>query len=73
MADAAEPADVPGHDEYVCPGCAGLAAELVIAREVYECAAGRHCIAATPEQRIAFEAEITKRLDEWRRTHPETT
>jgi len=64
---------LPDHNEYACPGCAGTDAELQIAREVYGCAAGRHCVAATPEQRIAFSAEITKRRQEWRRTHPETT
>lgn len=52
------------HGEYGCPSpcCSGATAEAEIARDVYGCAAGRHCTQATPEQRIRFDQQITERL-----------
>lgn len=49
------------HNEYTCPGCRELA-EYQIVADVYGCDAGRHCIQATPEQRIEFEKQIAVRI-----------
>lgn len=63
------------HGEYECPSicCSGYTVEARVAREVYGCTAGRHCTAPTPDQRIANDIEIGRRLAARRRTNPETT
>lgn len=63
------------HGEYECPSpcCSGRSAEVQIVRDVYGCTAGRHCTQATPEQRIAFEAMITKRIAALASNPPEAT
>lgn len=64
--------DHVNHGEYVCPGCCTLA-EYRIVRDVYGCDAGRHCTQATPEQRIAFEKQITERMTAERSDPAEAT
>lgn len=61
MSDAPDLKPIADHDEYLCPGCPGLAEYWIVA-DVYGCAAGRHCTEATPEQRIKFEDMIAERI-----------
>lgn len=70
--DTLLPARQMGHGEYKCPGCHQLA-EYPIVRDVYGCDACRHCTAASPEERIAFEREIAERLAVRHQTNPEAS
>ncbi|WP_194924880.1 hypothetical protein [Catenulispora pinisilvae] len=48
------------HNEYERPDSRRRAEDWIVV-DVYGCEAGRHCVQATPEQRIAFEKMIAYR------------